>query len=83
MLCLLNTTCTTIKRQLCILSLHLNNFQRFLSEYQQDFSLMLTLDGINVRYYFYILWSHFSKVILTTEPVIIAIFKGEISHSVI
>ena len=28
---------------------------------------MLTLYGINVCYYFYILWSHFSKVILTTD----------------
>ena len=36
---------------------------------------MLTLYGINVCYYFYILWSHFSKVILTTEEVITAIFK--------
>ena len=53
----------------------MNNFQRFLSQYQQDFSLMLTLYGINVCYYFYILWSHFSKVILTTEEVITANFK--------
>ena len=53
----------------------MNNFQRFLSQHQQDFSLMLTLYGINVCYYFYILWSHFSKVILTTEEVITAIFK--------
>ena len=36
---------------------------------------MLTLYVINVRYYFNILWSHFSKVILTTEEVITAIFK--------
>ena len=36
---------------------------------------MLTLYSINVCYYFYILWSHFSKVILTTEEVITAIFK--------
>ena len=36
---------------------------------------MLILYGINVCYYFYILWSHFSKVILTTEEVITAIFK--------
>ena len=36
---------------------------------------MLTLYGMNVCYYFYILWSHFSKVILTTEEVITAIFK--------
>ena len=36
---------------------------------------MLTLYGINVCYYFYILWSHFSKVFLTTEEVITAIFK--------
>ena len=36
---------------------------------------MLTLYGINVCYYFYILWGHFSKVILTTEEVITAIFK--------
>ena len=33
---------------------------------------MLTLYGIKVCYYFYILWRHFSKVILTTEEVIIA-----------
>ena len=72
---MLNTKCTIIKRYLCILSLHLNNFQRFLGQYQQDFSLMLTLYGINVSYYFYILWYHFSKVILTTEEVITAIFK--------
>ena len=36
---------------------------------------MLTLYGINVCYYFYILWSHFSKVILTTEEVITATLK--------
>ena len=36
---------------------------------------MLILYGINVCYYFYILWSHFSKVILTTEEVITGIFK--------
>ena len=36
---------------------------------------MLTLCGINVCYYFYILWSHFLKVILTTEEVITVIFK--------
>ena len=36
---------------------------------------MLTLYGINICYYFYILWSHFSQVILTTEEVITAIFK--------
>ena len=36
---------------------------------------MLTLYGINVCYYFYILWSHFSKVILTTEEVITAILN--------
>ena len=47
----------------------------FFSENQQDFSLMLTLYGINVCYYFYILWSHFSKVILTTEEVITATLK--------
>ena len=45
-------------------------FPTFFSECQQDFSLMLTLYGINVCYYFYILWSHFSKVILTTEEMI-------------
>ena len=53
----------------------MNNFQRFLSEYQQAFWLMLILYGINVCYYFYIPWSHFSNVILTTEKVITAIFK--------
>ena len=36
---------------------------------------MLILYGIKVCYYFYILWNHFSKVILTTEEVITAIFK--------
>ena len=36
---------------------------------------MLTLYGKNVCYYFYILWSHFAKVIFTTEEVITAIFK--------
>ena len=36
---------------------------------------MLTLYGMIVCYYFYILWSHFLKVILTTEEVITAIFK--------
>ena len=53
----------------------MNNFQRFLCQYQQDFSLMLTLYGINVCYYFYILWSHFSKVILTTAEVITPTLK--------
>ena len=38
----------------------------FFSEYQQD-SLMLTLYGIQFFYYFYILCSNFSKMILTTE----------------
>ena len=36
---------------------------------------MVTLYGINVCFYFYILRSHFSKVILTTEEVITAILK--------
>ena len=36
---------------------------------------MLTLYGINDCYYFYILWGHFSKVILTTEEVITSILK--------
>ena len=36
---------------------------------------MLILYGINVCYYFYILWSHFSKVILITEGLIIATLK--------
>ena len=53
----------------------MNNFQRFIGQYHHDFSLMLTLYGINVCYYFYILWSHFSKVILTTEEVITATTK--------
>ena len=40
-------------------------------EYQQDFiSLMWTFYGINVCYYVYICWSHFSKLILTTKEVI-------------
>ena len=47
----------------------------FFSGYQQDFSLILTLHGINVCYYFYILWNHFSKVILTTGEVITSTFK--------
>ena len=36
---------------------------------------MLTLYGINVCYYIYILCRHFSKVILTTEGVITATLK--------
>ena len=44
-------------------------------EYQQNISLMLTLYSINVFYYFYILRSYFSKVILTTEKVITAALK--------
>ena len=47
-------------------------FTTFFSENQQDFSLMLTLYGINVCYYFYILWGHFSKMIMTTEELITA-----------
>ena len=51
-------------------------FKRFFCEYQQNFiSLMLTFYGINVCYYVYISWSHFSKLILTTEEVITAIKK--------
>ena len=50
----------------------MNNFQRFSSEYQQEFSLMLTSYGINICYCFYFLWSHISKLILTTEKVITA-----------
>ena len=30
---------------------------------------MLTLFGIKICFYFYILWCHFSKVILTTEMI--------------
>ena len=45
----------------------------FFSENKQDFSLMLTLYGIND--YFYILWSRFSKMVLTTEEVITAHWK--------
>ena len=48
-------------------------YNGFSSEYQQDFSLMLTLYGIIFLYYFYILCSHFSKMILTTEEVITAL----------
>ena len=33
---------------------------------------MLTLYGISVCYYFYILWSLFSKLILTTDELITA-----------
>ena len=36
---------------------------------------MLTLYGISLCYYFYILSGHFSKVILTTEEVITATLK--------
>ena len=36
---------------------------------------MVILYGINVRYYFYILWSHFSKMILITEGLITATLK--------
>ena len=36
---------------------------------------MVTLYGINLCYYFYILASHFSKVILITEEVITATLK--------
>ena len=36
---------------------------------------MLTLYSINVCYYCYILWSHFLKVILTTEEIITATLK--------
>ena len=34
-------------------------FPTFFSEYKQDFSLMLTLYGINLCYYFYIFSSNF------------------------
>ena len=37
-------------------------YEQFISEYKQDVSLMLILYGINVCYYFYILWCHISKV---------------------
>ena len=36
---------------------------------------MLTLYGINICYCFHILWSHISKVILTTEEVITTTLK--------
>ena len=36
---------------------------------------MLTLNGINICYCFYILWSHISKLILTTEKVITVTLK--------
>ena len=36
---------------------------------------MLTLYGINVCYYGYIFWNHFSKLTLTTEEVITATLK--------
>ena len=36
---------------------------------------MLTVYSINVCYYFDILWSHFLKMILTTEEVITATLK--------
>ena len=47
-------------------------FLTFFSECQQDFRLMKNFYGINVCYYFYILWCHFSEVILTTGDVITA-----------
>ena len=50
-------------------------FPMFFSEYKQDFSLMVTLYGIYLCYYLYILSSHFSKVILTTEELITATLK--------
>ena len=37
---------------------------------------MFTLYSINVCYHFYIVWSDFSKVILTTEEVITATLKA-------
>ena len=36
---------------------------------------MVTLYAINVCYYFYILWNHFSKMILATEEVITGTLK--------
>ena len=45
------------------------------SEYNHDFLLILFLYDINVCYYFYSLWCHFSKVILTTGEVITATVK--------
>ena len=62
-------------------------FPTFFSQYKQDFSFMLIVYDINVCYYFYILWCHFSKVItatiisattkviLTTEEVITTTLK--------
>ena len=37
---------------------------------------MLTLYGINICYCFYILWSHISKLVLTTEKMITDTFKA-------
>ena len=48
-------------------------FTTFFSEFQQDFPLILTLYGVDFFYYFYILWSHFLKMILTSEEVITAL----------
>ena len=53
----------------------MNNFQRCFSEYKHDLSLMLILHGINVCYYFYILWCHFSRMILTIGEMITATLK--------
>ena len=59
-------------------------FPKFFGEYQQDFSLMSTLYGINVCYYFYILWSHFSKVIykgdFDDQQTGLSQFKGYLRH---
>ena len=48
-------------------------YNGFFSEYQQVFLLMLTLYSIIFFYYFYILCSHFSKMILSPEEVITAL----------
>ena len=48
-------------------------FPTFFNEYKQDFSLMLTLYGINLCNN--ILASHFSKVILTTIEMITATWE--------
>ena len=45
-------------------------FPTFSCEYKQHFTLMLILHGMDVCYYFYILWGHFSKVILATDEVL-------------
>ena len=71
----------TTRHYVCILSLYMNNFQRFFSEYKQDFSLMLILYGLNVSYYLYILWCHFANVITATLTLsYFSNYKSDLDH---